>query len=218
MHVVEVRGRADDVLARDDDVCAEGADGWVGPASEDAEPGSVCAFVRSRREVVRWAYGASGASGSSSHPRVGTRKTRSFKSSSLLSCAVTTIPDELCVVSSDVFLEMGSWGNTHWPRQRPACYQVRFPGTDPFESRAKHRKRRVNRDVPILQGEPPGSLHVPVIETSRVDLDEYLTRLEGRKGLFHDSPCRSCSCTMLTMTDKQYFGVCERSTVTFKLY
>jgi hypothetical protein len=56
VHVVEVRGRADDVLARDDDVCGEGADGWVGPASEDAEPSScVCAarFARAREVCLR---------------------------------------------------------------------------------------------------------------------------------------------------------------------
>ncbi len=62
MHVVEVRRRADDVLARDDDVCGEGADGWVGPASEDAEPSSVCcAFVRAamlRREVCLRGFGS----------------------------------------------------------------------------------------------------------------------------------------------------------------
>ena len=44
MHVVEMRGRAQNLIARDVDVCAEGADGRVIPASHDAEPSSsVCA-------------------------------------------------------------------------------------------------------------------------------------------------------------------------------
>jgi hypothetical protein len=38
VHVIEVRGRADDLVSRDDDVRGEGPDGRVSPASEEAEP------------------------------------------------------------------------------------------------------------------------------------------------------------------------------------
>ena len=40
MHVGEVRGRADDLVACDDDVRGEGPDGRVSSASEEAEPNS----------------------------------------------------------------------------------------------------------------------------------------------------------------------------------
>jgi hypothetical protein len=40
-HVVEMGGRADDLLARDDDVCGECADGRVIPSSEEPKPSSV---------------------------------------------------------------------------------------------------------------------------------------------------------------------------------
>jgi hypothetical protein len=45
VHVVEVRGGADDLVARDDDVRGEGPDGRVSPASEEAEPIGSDSFV-----------------------------------------------------------------------------------------------------------------------------------------------------------------------------
>ena len=41
MHVIEMGGRANDLLARDDDVCGEGADGWVIPTSQKTKPSTV---------------------------------------------------------------------------------------------------------------------------------------------------------------------------------
>jgi len=38
-----MRGRAQNLIARDVDVCAKGADGRVIPASQETKPGSVCA-------------------------------------------------------------------------------------------------------------------------------------------------------------------------------
>jgi hypothetical protein len=38
VNVVEVRGSADDLVARDDDVCGKGPDGRVCPTTEEAEP------------------------------------------------------------------------------------------------------------------------------------------------------------------------------------
>ena len=41
MHVIEMGGRVNDLSARDDDVCGEGADGRVIPTSQKTKPSSV---------------------------------------------------------------------------------------------------------------------------------------------------------------------------------
>ena len=67
--------------------------------------------------------------------------------------------------------------------QRATRYNSRVPTlSNPELNKAKEGELR--RPNPS-RGTPPA--HLSVIETSRVDLDEYLARLEGRKGLFHDS-------------------------------
>jgi hypothetical protein len=133
VYVVEVCGRLYDLITRDDDVGGEGTDGRVVPPSENAESSNLMLGTRmAARE--RCAYGASGLIGSLSHPRVGTRKTRLFRSSSRSSYAATTIPRNAHWVSGQLVLVTV---DTHPHHLHLMCYRIRFQGTGPFESTAK---------------------------------------------------------------------------------
>ena len=155
VHVVEMGGRADDLRAPDDDVCGECADGRVIPSSKEPEPSSVVPpFVERGSAMSSYggAYGPSGASGSLSHPRVGTRKTRLFSSSSSSSCAATTIPGR------DACWTRIGYGITGWGPlwrstvlTRPICAQ----GASCYDSRVltfpnpelQRRKSRIYYDA-----------------------------------------------------------------------
>ena len=83
MYVIKMHGCQANLLAWYDAVGGEGADGWISLAAKEAKP------VIRACQIVVWdegePYWTSGASGSFSHPRVGTRKTRIFKISSFSS-------------------------------------------------------------------------------------------------------------------------------------
>jgi hypothetical protein len=135
MDVIEVRGRLYDLITRDDNVGGEGTNGRVVSPAQKAKSGERRGSKDKQRETVslrRWAYDDSGPIGSLSHPRVGTRKTRLFKSSSRLSYAATMVPRNLYLSTDDA-----ADSDTHRHHLHLMYCRVRFQGTDPFESRAK---------------------------------------------------------------------------------